>query len=1233
MTVSKSTVVRAELVGLIESELLGPRNGPEEEIRGTARGRYMVGALAPVTIDPAAGTESDVDDSGGDPSDTGVAMTDQDPISNGQSGVPVGTDEDPSYDADEDRDEGAKGALTHPSSMGLRFQVPSECGVLAVTASWGRYMTFRREDESGRKVQWSKRVPFEGLAEIDVRGHREHTTFDPIFLDADVSLRAELFPHGDRIIVELALSNDKVTGLEAPPADWLFQSKLHVQANNGEAVFLPSRDVLDDSYDETDDERRRLDLQYRHRLEFAIGRTASVTWTEGFDKLDPSVSLRCATSVETSWLPTAEIPQTIAGDAGAAVTSMRRLMTLRADEVDAAFRPLVDGYQDWLGKQEAIADTLPAHLRTTADEAIGEAALVVTRLENGLRVLRASADALEAFRFMNRAMRDQRMRSQVAAKRSERQQLTINDAVAEVEADGDKAASWRPFQLAFVLLQLPALVNPSDESRSGAAANVELLFFPTGGGKTEAYLGLAAFTFAIRRLQGILETPDGPLDGGDGVAVLMRYTLRLLTSQQFQRAAALVCAAEVIRQEDSGTWGDRPFSIGLWVGSAVSPKRYTEAKEQVETARSDTGKTYGLTVLQLQRCPWCGSKIDPKRDLRTVGATERIEVFCGDRKGDCPFGIDGDTGPLPITTVDDELYRNPPTFLLATVDKFARLAREGEAASLFGYVSERCPRHGYRHPDSRSACKGQSHKSKSEGGIEYPPVAVSKVSRLRPPDLIIQDELHLITGALGTAVGVFENAVDVLSSYGSAVGGVRPLVVASTATVRNALNQVTALYGRGVAVFPPQVLDVRDTYFSQEKSLSDADPGRKYLGICAHGIRLTLAEIRMSEVLLLAGQKLLDQHGDAADPYMTTVGYFSATRELAGMRRYLDDDVTTRVSGRTEPFPRRTTDWSRLETGELTARVSSEEISRTLDRLALSFTSTWFAHKGGPEQPRWTTEGKKEYGAAWAAAAKAKRPEPSSPPRPYDVVLATSMLQVGVDVPRLGLMMVVGQPKNTAEYIQASSRVGRDARKPGLVVSLANWSRPRDMSHFETFRHYHETFYAQVEALSVTPYSETAMERGLTGMLVSTLRVVDEPSADSLSPETGAGEIRRKMPVANGLAERIIARATSAAPNSETVDRLRQKLLQRIDRWYGRSEENKDALVYSRRRKDVVEFPLLISPESALASPADRIFMVANSMREVQPEFNLLVSPKNDGLAFSEPVSAPRWIFSDGGSK
>ena len=1228
MTVSPSTVVRSDLVGLIERELLGPRPkpgtdgppDPHEEIKGTPRAAYALGALAPVTVDPSqVGSlvpASDETDQGADPAETGRGVTEIDPATAGQRGVPTLTDEDAgSADEDEESDEGPRGSLTYPSSMGLRFQVPRDCGVLAVTASWGRYESFRRENEDGRRFQWSRRTPVEKTAELDVRDHEIHVLLDPIPLDDDVSLRVELFPRADRVIVELALSNDRVTGLEAPPGDWLFQTKVHVEALSGDAVFLPTRDVLDPDYDETDDERRRLDLQYRHRLEFAIGRTCSVTWSDTGDET------RRASSVESTWLPTADVPQTIPGSAGSAETSMRVLAALESKDVETAFGPLIAGYLVWLDEQRLILNSLPEHLREIAGEAIADADEVAQRLRAGVDLLQNDSVALECFRFMNRAMRDQRVQSQVAARRAADDTLSIAGAHAEVAELGEAAASWRPFQLAFVLLQLPALTDPGHPLRSGPASNVELLFFPTGGGKTEAYLGLAAYTFAIRRRQGVLETGDGALDGGDGVAVLMRYTLRLLTSQQFQRAAALVCAAELIRQEDPTTWGEKPFSIGLWVGSAVSPKRFAEANEQVKAVRAnDSQRAHGLTVLQLQRCPWCGTRIDPKRDVRAVQATERIEVYCGDRHDDCPFSVDGDgDGPLPITTVDDEIYRHPPTFLLATVDKFARLAREGEAASLFGYVREWCSRHGYRHPDTRAACTGASHHARTEGGATYPKTVVRPVGRLRPPDLIIQDELHLITGSLGTAVGLFENAVDVLSSYRREEQTIRPLVVASTATVRNAEAQVRALYGRGVDVFPPQVLDVRDTFFSREKAVSEEDPGRRYLGVCAHGIRLTLAEIRLSEVLLLAGQKLLDEHEEAADPYLTTVGYFSATRELAGMRRYLDDDVTTRVAGNTEPFPRRTTDWERLEIGELTSRISAEDISKTLDKLSLPFTT------------RWSTRGRAALQASRAKARDEGKPLPEWGTKPYDVVLATSMLQVGVDVPRLGLMLVVGQPKNTAEYIQASSRVGRDASKPGLVVSLANWSRPRDMAHFEQFQHYHETFYAQVEALSVTPYSDTAMERGLMGVLVSVARVAE--AGRGLSPERGAGEVLTEMPQLQALVAQIVARATPATSEPEESVRLQAKLAQRVDRWHDKAQQamhTHGALFYERKPKNEVGQLLLISPEKVVPTVADRIFVVANSMREVQPDINLLVSPSPDRLAFVEPHGSPNWVFPDG---
>ena len=415
----------------------------------------------------------------------------------------------------------------------------------------------------------------------------------------------------------------------------------------------------------------------------------------------------------------------------------------------------------------------------------------------------------------------------------------------------------------------------------------------------------------------------------------MRYTLRLLTAQQFQRATALVCAAELARQADETTWGSEPFRIGLWVGTDVSPKRFEEADEQL-TKANEYG-AHRLTVLQVQRCPWCGTPITAAQ-VKADATLRRVFVYCGDDLARCPFAKGGQVSEgLPILTVDEEIYRLTPAFVIATVDKFARLAREAEAAALFGYVGQRCARHGYVHPDS-TACKISTAHPAVNG---YPTATVHPVGRLRPPDLIIQDELHLITGALGTSVGLFEVAVETLASWERPDGTpVRPLIVASTATVRNAAEQVRGLYGRQVEIFPPQVLDVADTFFSREIPVTTATPGRRYIGVSAQGVRLASAEIRVSEVLLSAGQLLFDRSRIAADPYMTLVGYFNATRELAGMSRYMGDDVQNRVKRprKDSGFPPRLgAEFGLLNIGELTARIASSEIGRTLDRLGLEF--------------------------------------------------------------------------------------------------------------------------------------------------------------------------------------------------------------------------------------------------------------------------------------------------------
>ncbi|SSC25205.1 Helicase, partial [Klenkia terrae] len=1216
--------VRENLVDILERELLGPVGGPDEVLTFSPRQQYLVGHIAPVKLsDDVAVAEVEEGESGR--GDLVQVRTDEAALAEGR-GVPVFAADDSEAESEDDdaEDRTPKQGLMIPSSMGLRFQVPADLAAFTVRASWGVYEPVETDEvtKSGRPIRNYQRTPVEEPRTVelaDLVPGETHT----VPLRDKVCLRIDRYDDTalGRVLVEIALCNDRVTPMPIPIGMWLFQTRLVIDAD-GAQVFLPVRDALEEHWAEHDPEVRRLDLQYRDRLQFAIGRCCSVTWKA-------EVGSRRATSVETTWLPVSETPQTRAGEIDNAMLSMAALAEADSTGLATGLSPLFAGYGAWLDEQEELATKLPAHLQDTAADALFEARKVHKRLTAGLAHVTSKPEALRCFQFMNRVMRDQRIASQVAAGRASNAEMSIADAHALVAARGDKAATWRPFQLAFILMQLGALTDPTARLRSAdLQAQVELLFFPTGGGKTEAYLGLAAYTFAIRRRQGVVDSDDGPLDGNDGVAVLMRYTLRLLTAQQFQRATALVCAAELARCEDEATWGTTPFRIGLWVGTAVSPKRYEEAEDQL--VKANQYGSHRLTVLQVQRCPWCGTPIGAA-NVRADPVARRVFVYCGDELARCPFAKGGAvTEGLPVLTVDEEIYRLTPAFVIATVDKFARLAREGEAAALFGYVNRRCGRHGYVHVDYPH-CTGSSHTSK--GG---PAATVVPVSRLRPPDLIIQDELHLITGALGTSVGLFEVAIETLCSWQTPDAmPVKPLIVASTATVRNAQAQVRALYGRWVEIFPPQVLDVANTFFSYEIPISKEHPGRRYIGVSAQGVRLSSAEIRVAEVLLSAGQLLFDRSADdpaltgdarkAADPYMTLVGYFNATRELAGMARYVADDVQNRVKRprRGAGFPSRLgASFGVLHVGELTSRIASAEIGRTLDRL------------GGEFNPDYDSSA--AFGARMAAADAGVSASPRKDV-PFDVVLATSMLQVGVDVQRLGLMLVVGQPKNTAEYIQASSRVGRDSDdRPGLVVSLGNWARPRDLAHFEQFRHYHETFYAQVEALSVTPYSPTSLERGIDGLLVSVVRVLQAATADGLSPEQAAGRIKQNLTAVQGLVSRLMQRIEAAAQDEDATKLADHLLVNRVEHWSKRAGEavaNGQTLVYERTGKGNAHMPLMISPENAVAVAGSSVpapFRIANSMREVQPEINLLVSPLPDRLFARAPEGAPAWTLPSG---
>lgn len=1162
---NQSIEVREQLEEIIERDLLGPWGGPAEELPSNQgpRSRYLIGMIAPVDVraDP-----EEVDSSLGDADEDGEGI---------------------------ERTAPAAASTMFPRSIGMSFAVPDPAPALHVSVAWGRYEKRQSEkllnERGDPRVVWRRHQVEHDVDCVVKEGKYELPRWAD---DPDIRLVSTCRHRVDRWVVELALVNRRKEPKRNRDEAWLFQASLTISAADGSAVFLPQRE--EDISDPAQSEERQLAMLYRNSLEFASGRNVAVA-------ADRKVGERRARGLRTEWMPDYEVAQTVAPRASeqpllnGLELDMNALATLPPEQLRLGLMPLADGYETWLKGQERrlVNETDLIPHRTAGTASLKEARLAAERIRSGINLVCADPEglALRAFRFANEAMALQRIHTEVGRLRDQNPTLSFESAVEQ--ADKPSNRSWRPFQLAFFLLNLPALTDPSHAERSPLYTTVvDLLFFPTGGGKTEAYLGLSAYTFAVRRLQGLIGSGAEARDGRDGVSVLMRYTLRLLTAQQFQRAASLICACEFLRRErvaaGDAELGEEPFRIGLWVGLAVTPNSYDDAARQIRSARGQ-GRGTGNQVLQVLNCPWCSASLDEARDLEPQDQERRVYLYCSDPEGKCPFSRRQSPGEgLPILTVDEEIYRLVPSMVISTVDKLAQLPWRGQPGMLFGRVSRRCSRHGYRHPDldSRTGCTDSHRKT-----ARLPAATTSDSAQLRPPDLIIQDELHLISGALGTMVGLYETMVDELCTWRWGADRIRPKIVSSTATVRRAREQVHQLFGRDLRVFPPPVLDAGQTFFSEQIAVSPDFPGRRYLGLCAHGIRLKQAEIRIAESLLTATQHLFDLRGLAADPYMTLVAYFNALRELAGMKRLVDDEISIRA--------RRGTDkglgnrWVPMEVQELTSRTSSSRIAETLRQLDVS------ADPGVD-----------------STAARSAKPRPiRQGRRPIDVLLATSMLQVGVDVSRLGLMVMTGQPKNTAEYIQATSRVGRDPARPGLILTLYNWARPRDLAHFETFGHYHETFYRRVEPLSVTPFSQRAIDRGLTGILVGMIRNADL----RYSPNPAAQGVDVVGPVVDAVLEAIAGRAGHISQNDDVEQFVREAVQSRLDSWQGRVARLEATRLAYQTGGDAEG----LMREAGIGQWD--VWTVANSLREAEADINLILPRAS--VADQSSAGQPDWDY------
>lgn len=945
----------------------------------------------------------------------------------------------PGEDDPHDRDVQTSDTL-RPSSVGISFLADlKQDARLRVQVTGGRYEARRVVvGDVDHDYTWYLRIPVELSAEEAAERLRSQPRRTFELHSGPLSLTLEVFvrPFGKHHLVTVTLVNR--TELGAGPTPGSGQNEISLFQTRIEATLEdPMRNDLILPYPSSplatlNEDERTLQLLYRKAETYAIGHGCAADWTQGGN---PSR----ATAVATDPFPTYETPSVTPDLRREDGTPLEVPMGLLAGFVDGEngfdlLEEIIERYEAWIDDRAAEIPSLDTSLEEAAKRHVSDCAAAARRMREGLAFLEADPVARKAFRLANHAMALQRFHS--ARKRRDvqfsksDQQFVFKPALASSRADqNDLVGRWRAFQIAFLLMSVGSTADGTHPDRG----LVDLIWFPTGGGKTEAYLGLAAFGLLMRRFR----------DPGDaGVHVLMRYTLRLLTAQQFQRASSLICALESLRRQ-SPELGSEPYSIGIWLGSSVTPNKRSVAVKAL-AALNRSAKAENPFVVD--KCPWCGAPLGapsgnvPKGVPRALGYQRRddtVAIHCPDRA--CEFH-DG----LPVHVIDEDIYDVRPSLVIGTVDKFALLAWSPEARNIFGLDASGARRHS-------------------------------------PPGLIIQDELHLISGPLGSMVGLYEALIEELCTDARGDVAIVPKIVCSTATIRSYRDQIRALYGRDrSALFPPPGLEDGDSFFARVAVDDEGNrlPGRQYVGVYAPGLRtLETAQQRAFASLLQAPMHLPPE---ARDPYWSLMLFFGSLGELGTSLYLLQSSVPDYLR---VIMNRRGLEFSELRSlfrvEELTGRLNNHEIPAALNKLEAPYAPDKIWKPGDP---------------------------PVKDP-PVDVCLASSIIEVGVDIDRLSLMAVVRQPKTTAQYIQVTGRVGRRWwERPGLVVTLFNPKSPRDRSHFEQFRSYHEKLYAYVEPTSVTPFSPRVLDRALHAVMAGFVRQAGSEEA-AASPHPYPAEV------------------------------------------------------------------------------------------------------------------------------
>lgn len=1010
---------RDQLIDYIEKEFIGPdpidwpgmtqSNGEEILTTDPPRTRYIAGILYPRET-----TDMDVDTCEGESESVGNSEEED------HGAVPAKKFIESTEFLENVEELINRSNAYKQSAISITVAVKNDDKV-RVEVSAGRYTTLTVTDhKTGRKVTTYPRTALSWENEgnpLMLPADENSLIKEPVRdtgLQFDVTYRYRI---GDSTIYTFTLENTKEKkGSSVKDDECFFQVKFKLFSEKGFSPLSEGQRITED------EDYQSNQLLYRNVHNYAIGHGCAADWKE-------SDAVRC---ISTQIFPQCDIKPVVPSTIEGVSLEMLKMSPYGSfAETVRELRLMCEKYREWINGLRTIRKGLSSEYTITADRHIHNCEICLSRMEKGVDLLEQNESVRTAFQYMNLAMLMQQLHYNLPLQRWEddgnNDIRLVNPVELPVATDnstwhGDKTryGKWRPFQLAFVLMNLRSMYDRDCNERG----IVDLIWFPTGGGKTEAYLGLSAYTIFIRRL----------LDKNDkGTAILMRYTLRLLTAQQYERASAMICACDLIRKEHEDLFGKNRITIGLWVGNSTTPNSLKEAVKAYEKLYNG-GDSNPFVIL---KCPWCGAQMGPvskggnKWDVpgyRKIPGPRRSFGFgfrC--RNNRCDFSKED----LPLFVVDETIYKETPTLLLGTVDKFAMLPFRPQAQSLFGYNN------------------GQ---------------------KVTSPDLIIQDELHLISGPLGSMVGHYETLIHELCTIKTSSGEIHPKIIASTATISRAKAQCHALYGckeENVFQFPPSGLEAGNSFFAKEDREQN---GRKYVGILATGSSSdATTAIRLFASLLYGAKAMKVEKEQDRDPYWTNIGYYNSIRELGQAKTWIRADIDQhldvmykrrfddkRYPAKEEYRKNRRYIW---RDEELTSRISGSEVTQSLANLGIRYP--------GEED----TDGKiKEH--------------------PIDICLATNMISVGLDVSRLGLMTVAGQPKTTSEYIQATSRVGRNTKDaPGVVFVLYRPGRPRDKSHYEHFKTYHSRVYCNVEPTSVTPFSAPVRERALHAIMVGMMRL------------------------------------------------------------------------------------------------------------------------------------------------